>query len=58
MAAAHHGQPCQRENDGADDADGEEWRLRGGRCGGLAVFLRGERVVGDGEGFALFDVSG
>ena len=58
MAAAQHGEPDQREKNGAGDADSEEWILRGGRDCGFAVLFRRERVIGNGEGLALFKISG
>lgn len=58
MAAAHHGEPDERDDDRADDTDDEEWGLGGGDRCRLVVLLWCEWVVGDAEGFALLKVGG
>ena len=55
MAAAEDGEPGEREDEGADDADYEDRGAAG--CGGIGVVVEVGRfgVVGDGEESALGD---
>jgi len=55
VAAAQDGEPGEREDEGADDADYEDWGAAGGGGGGVAVEVGCFGVVGDGEESALWD---
>jgi len=55
VAAAEDGEPGEREDEGADDADYQNWGAAGGGGGGVAVEVGGFGVVGDGEEGALWD---
>jgi hypothetical protein len=59
-AAAQHAEPQEGEQDGAEDADGDQRAARGagGGTGGVAVLFGVQRVVGEGDAFVLRDGDG